>query len=292
MKAAILLLLREADLPDLLPTLHNFEDKFNRAFRYPYVMLSTPDDPPLSAEFRAEVGWMLPAGATVEYEQVEEEHWRIPDWLNATTVREGFVRQEGEGVQYGGREGYHHMCRFYSGLFARQQVLQKYDWYWRLEPGVRFYCRISYDPFRFLALRNQVYGFVVTIVESANTIPSLFSTLSQYMSSSNIHPASGTFWRFLTRTKHDSPRGEYNMCHFWTNFEIGDLRFFRDQAYQSVFDSLDRQGGFYTERWGDAPVRSLALGLLVETDRVHYFEDFAYKHDYFMHCPRGKLGCE
>lgn len=36
--------------------------------------------------------------------------------------------------------------------------------------------------------------------------------------------------------------------HFWTNFEIGDLRFFRSLEYQSLFDFLDRKGGFYTER--------------------------------------------
>ncbi|KZT55284.1 glycosyltransferase family 15 protein [Calocera cornea HHB12733] len=291
-KAAILLLLREADLPELLPTLQNFESKFNGAFRYPYVLLSTPDEEPFSPEFRTAVAGVLPDGAGVEYAQVGPDDWGIPDWLNATEVREGFAEQGAAGVQYGGREGYHHMCRFYAGLFARQEVLQKYDWYWRLEPGVRFYCRISYDPFRFLALRNQVYGFVITIVETANTIPTLFSALSSHISAYNLSPASSTFWHFLTRPKHDSQQGEYNMCHFWTNFEIGDLRFFRGEEYQALFDSLDKEGGFYTERWGDAPVRTLALGLLADTDRVHYFEDFAYKHDQFLHCPPKKLGCE
>jgi len=36
------------------------------------------------------------------------------------------------------------------------------------------------------------------------------------------------------------PHGGYNLCHFWSNFEIADLRFFRSQAYQHFFDSLDR----------------------------------------------------
>ena len=34
--------------------------------------------------------------------------------------------------------------------------------------------------------------------------------------------------------------GEYNLCHFWSNFEIGDLRFFRSEAYQEYFSYLDR----------------------------------------------------
>ncbi|EJU03430.1 nucleotide-diphospho-sugar transferase [Dacryopinax primogenitus] len=289
-KGAILLLLREKDLAQLLPTLANFEEKFNAQFRYPYVMLSSPDEPSFSAHFRAQVALSLPDGAEVEYAEIEDHDWRIPDWLNATEMREGFARQGREGVQYSGREGYHHMCRFYSGLFARQKVLEKYEWYWRLEPGVRFYCRISYDPFRFLALRNQVYGFVITIVETPNTIPTLFRTLSTYATDHSLVP--GALWPFFTKSKHGSMEGEYNMCHFWTNFEIGDLRFFRGHEYQDLFNMLDKKGGFYTERWGDAPVRSMALGMLVEPERVHYFEDFAYKHDWFMHCPPKEMGCE
>lgn len=30
--------------------------------------------------------------------------------------------------------------------------------------------------------------------------------------------------------------------------EIGSLRFFRSEAYQNLFEHLDRKGGFYLER--------------------------------------------
>ena len=36
--------------------------------------------------------------------------------------------------------------------------------------------------------------------------------------------------------------GHYNLCHFWSNFELGDLRFFRSRAYLDFFDFLDRCG--------------------------------------------------
>ena len=38
--------------------------------------------------------------------------------------------------------------------------------------------------------------------------------------------------------------------HFWTNFELGDLDFFRSDDYQSFFQHLDKSGGFYYERVG------------------------------------------
>lgn len=33
----------------------------------------------------------------------------------------------------------------------------------------------------------------------------------------------------------------------WSNFEIGDLDFWRGEAYSKFFDFLDEQGGFYYE---------------------------------------------
>lgn len=33
----------------------------------------------------------------------------------------------------------------------------------------------------------------------------------------------------------------------WTNFEIGDLEFWRSEAYSTFFDFLDKKGGFYYE---------------------------------------------
>lgn len=134
-RACVLLLLRESDLKELLPTLRNFENRFNKQFRYPYVIISSPDEPPLSSTFQQTVRKLLPEGALVEFGQVEEKDWRIPEELDEKVIREGFVEMEKNGVQYAGREGYHHMCRWYSGLFARHELLLKYDWYWRLEPG-------------------------------------------------------------------------------------------------------------------------------------------------------------
>ena len=36
-------------------------------------------------------------------------------------------------------------------------------------------------------------------------------------------------------------------CPVWSNFEIGDLDFWRGEAYSKFFDFLDEKGGFYYE---------------------------------------------
>lgn len=49
--------------------------------------------------------------------------------------------------------------------------------------------------------------------------------------------------RFLS----DDGGETYNLCHFWSNFEIGDLNFWRSPAYMAFFEHLEKAGGFYYE---------------------------------------------
>lgn len=81
-----------------------------------------------------------------------------------------------------------------------------------------------------------------------------------------------------------------------SNFELGDMDFFRSEAYSEYFKHLDRAGGFSYERWGgelgrtgffwneiadvsatgpctDAPVHSLAVSLFLRPDKVHWFHE-------------------
>lgn len=121
-----------------------------------------------------------------------------------------------------------------------------------------------------MAQHKKVYGWVITIHESFNTIPTLFETIlgwrdmvekansgfAKFGSPMKLanYRKKGELWDFLINNPDNVLRGrrnakeEYNLCHFWTNFEIGDLRFFRGREYQSLFQYLDKSGGFYTER--------------------------------------------
>jgi len=84
-----------------------------------------------------------------------------------------------------------------------------------------------------------------------------------------------------------SPSADYP-CLVWSNFEIGDLNFWRGEAYTKFFEFLDSKGGFYYERWGDAPVHSIGAALFAHKNQIHFFEDIGYRHEPFQHCPQGK----
>lgn len=84
----------------------------------------------------------------------------------------------------------------------------------------------------------------------------------------------------------------FNKCHFWSNFEIADLDFWRSPAYTAFFEYLDSKGGFYYERWGDAPVHSLAAALFLPRDQLHFFAPIGYEHNPHNHCPTKSSGFE
>ena len=140
-----------------------------------------------------------------------------------------------------------------------------------------FFCQVDYDVFRFMELNNKTYGFVINIYDSPQSIQSLWPTTLEYLAlyPNAVHPNSAMEW--LTdstrRPGHNRAANGYSTCHFWSNFEIGNLNFWRGERYQSYFDYLDRQGGFFYERWGDAPVHSVALGLFEDKHKIHWFHD-------------------
>jgi hypothetical protein len=50
-----------------------------------------------------------------------------------------------------------------------------------------------------------------------------------------------------------------------------ELAFFRSAEYRTLIAALDESGGFFVKRWGDGPVRTLALGFLANTTQVSAF---------------------
>jgi len=48
----------------------------------------------------------------------------------------------------------------------------------------------------------------------------------------------------------------------------------------AYFEHLDKAGGFFYERWGDAPVHSIAASLFLPRSQIHFFNDIAYVHTF------------
>ena len=167
---------------------------------------------------------------------------------------------------------------------------------------VHFFCDIAYDVFRFMRDNGLVYGFNMNILDDARSFPSLWNqTLSFMQAHPNlVHPEADLEW-VIDRTPvatstfttvgasgpgataaapaADAGMGDYNNCQFFSNFEIGDLRFFRSKENEMYFDWLDHAGGFHYERYGDAPIHTLSVTMLRPKNRSWFFRDIGYQHD-------------
>lgn len=337
--AVLVILARNKELVGVRESMMSLERHFNRWFHYPYVFLN---DEEFDQEFRKGVSNIT--DSDVQFGVIEPEDWNFPEWADQEEIDEGIARQGDDAIMYGGMESYHHMCRFYSGKFYNHKLLKPYDWYWRVEPEVKYFCDITYDPFIHMQRNNKVYGFTIFIKELVETVPNLFRYTAGYKHRMNINTTkswdlflkkpeleefqdvtkdSGSVRKAkiqkmkeekakkeeelrammeelpeevvlmdLPNSEADEPVSEdamekesYNMCHFWSNFEIARLDFFRSKEYNDYFDAMDKSGGFWYERWGDAPIHSLAAGLFLEPEQIHYFRDIGYRHTTIQHCP-------
>ena len=143
------------------------------------------------------------------------------------------------------------------------------------------------DPFVMMEENNKTYGFTIAIKELRETVPNIFRYASAFKRTSNM-TSKGLWEMFLDKEKDekrkkdqakdeakrktkkplpeeilntepgkgsiesidpDAMDGEsYNMCHFWSNFEIASLDWFRSKEYNDFFNMMDRSGGFWMER--------------------------------------------
>ncbi|OAL25421.1 hypothetical protein AYO20_10455 [Fonsecaea nubica] len=221
--------------------------------------------------------------ARTEYHLVPHAHWVTPSHINQTLYHNSLDYLSLTSVGKGHLLSYHAMIRWQSGLFYLHPALAAYEYYWRVEPDVHFFCDVPYDPFRFMQATGMVYGFNMAILDDARSFASLWSTTRDFITAHPqlVHPDASLDWLLDPQTGLT-----YNNCQFFSNFEIGALSFFRDnEGNRRYFDWLDDKGGFYYSRWGDAPVHTLSVSMFAPPDRVWWFRDIGYQHDIARHCP-------
>ncbi|KAF8654070.1 hypothetical protein AX16_003603 [Volvariella volvacea WC 439] len=276
--ATFVILARNSDLNGVISSIKQNEDRFNKKFQYPYVLLN---EQPFDPNFKVRVQEIT--DAPVQFGLIQPDHWHQPDWIDEARASAAREKMQKDNVIYGGSLPYRNMCRFNSGFFYRHELLKQYRYYWRIEPDVKFFCDLDYDPFLIMQDQNKVYGFTISLYEYEATIPTLWETVKEFMQKYPELISPDNALAFLS----DDGGEHYNRCHFWSNFEIGDLELWRGEAYSKFFDFLDQKGGFYYERWGDAPVHSIGAALFARRDQIHFFNDIGYRHEPFQHCPQG-----
>ncbi|THU89999.1 glycosyl transferase [Dendrothele bispora CBS 962.96] len=236
--ATFVMLARNNDVEGAIRSIRSLEDRFNAKHQYPYVLLN---EVPFSDDFKRRLSVITPSH--IDFGVIPREHWYQPQWIDEEKASKARERMKMENVKYGDSVPYHNMCRYNSGFFYKHELLQKYKWYWRVEPNVKFHCDINQDPFFLMEQNDKIYGFTIATYEISATIPSLWSHVTEFMKAHPEYIAQNNSMEFLSSTHGRT----YNRCHFWSNFEIADMDFWRGEAYTAFFEHLDASGNFYYE---------------------------------------------
>ncbi|KAH3678501.1 hypothetical protein WICMUC_001518 [Wickerhamomyces mucosus] len=271
-------LVRNEELYSMLESINYVETRFNRRYHYDWIFAN---DEEFTENFKSEVSNLVSGNTT--FVTIPKEYWSYPDFIDQKKASNARMKMKKKGIIYGGSESYRHMCRFNSGFFYRMDCFKGLKYYWRVEPDIKFSCDLNYDYFKYMRENNLKYGWTMALHEIPETVKGLYEATKEYFR--DLHPdyiPSNNHIEFITQDNEDS----FNMCHYWSNFEIGDLDFLRSKQYTEYFEYLDRKGGFFYERWGDAPIHTLAVSYLLNKDEIHYFDNTGYYHVPHTQCPR------
>ncbi|KAF8926381.1 alpha 1,2-mannosyltransferase 2.4.1 [Dissophora ornata] len=180
--ATFVMLVRDKDLYGALKTIRQIEDRFNRNHEYPYVFLN---DKPFSSNFMHKMRTI--SRAKMSFGMVPKEHWSYPAWISQEKAAE--TRKRMQNVIYGSSESYRHMCRYQSGLITQHELMLQYDYYWRIEPDVKYSCDLDFDPFLYMQDNNKKYAFTISLYEYEETVVGLWNATKEYMEKNRNHLA-------------------------------------------------------------------------------------------------------
>ncbi|CUM67825.1 uncharacterized protein PRCAT00005532001 [Priceomyces carsonii] len=293
--ATIIALVRNTEASGIIKSIRRLEKAFNSKFQYPYTFLN---DQPFTERFKDRM--RKASSAPMNFVQIPPQLWDQPSNIDTKKEREAMRAMADHNIAYAQKKSYHNMCRFYLGNFYNVPELQDYRYYWRLEPSVDFYSDVNYDVFKYLEGTKKKYGFTISLYDIDESVATLWPETLKFLNTDDnfkLVNKNGAFQWLLEdqqNPKKNLVANGYSTCHFWSNFEIGDMDFFRSEPYDSWFRYLDSTGKFYYERWGDAPVHSVGLSLFADKNDIHWFRDIGYYHDPYLNCPNTPKasGCE
>ncbi len=214
MNATFVTLARNSDLWEIVKSIRQVEDRFNRKFHYDWVFLN---DKPFDESFK-NVTTSLISGKT-HYGEIAQEHWSFPDFIDTDRARKTREDMAQRKIIYGDSISYRHMCRFESGFFFLHPLMQKFEWYWRVEPSIELYCDIDYDTFKYMRDHGKKYSFVLSLYEYVETIPTLWDSVKTFIKDHPEHIAEDNSMQFLS----DDNGETYNHCHFVSRHALLNL---------------------------------------------------------------------
>ena len=233
-------------IKSLLKSLQNVDKYFNDKFHYPVIIFHEED---FTMEHRQRV-----ENATKSDVYFQTLTFALPDFITGPVA----TKQCGKGI------GYRHMCRFHSKLIYKLDIVQNLDYIWRLDDDSFIMSDVIFDVFKYMSEHDILYGYRGISNDMAACVVGLWNNAKRYIKQHNIATQFFKAWR---KNK-----------IYYNNFEISSMKLWLSQNYKDYIDMIDQAGGIYYYRWGDAPIKTIAVTMFVPQSKTHMFRDVSYKH--------------
>ena len=245
-KAAIYYLIGSRRPYGVHDSLASLDRHFNSQFDYPVIVFHEAD---LADHINHIKSF---TNSTLYFQMVS---FRMPSFINGSAV---------PAAACGATIGYRHMCRFQARGVYGEEILRGLDYVWRLDDDSLLLRPIGYDLFDFMRRHELIYGYIFITWERRVCTRGLWMSVDAYIRNRTLTT------QFYSRWRRNSV--------YYNNFEVSKLDLWMSAAYQDYVDHVDRLGGIYFSRWGDAPVKSIAVSMFVPKEKTHHFQDIAYRH--------------
>ena len=153
--------------------------------------------------------------------------------------------------------GYRHMCRMFSGDVYKIPLIQDYNYYIRLDTDSFIHTPLGYDIFEWAERNDYWYGYVAPAVQQDN------------------EKVVEGLWDFINTIY---PNNIPDRWMYYTNWEFGKVDWFLTSEYMAFYNAIDKNGGIYTKRWGDAPIKFLGINLFMPQKHISPVHGFTYQH--------------
>ena len=257
-RAAIYYLVQVNRTQMIMNSLRTIDYYFNNKFRYPVIIFYEDD---LLLDQRDQIRRSTRSDVYFQNVQFNTPSFILPEpWSRLNT-----------SCHY--RIGYKHMCRFQSKTLYDQPIMRFLDYSWRLDDDSLILSAINYDIFKYMSDNDIIYGYVFITQDRERCISGLWDATRRYIANNSIQTHFFDTW-----TEGDI---------YYNNFELSAMILWYSKEYQNYIDMVDKTGGMYYHRWGDAPIKSIAVSMFVPEDKTHCFLDFGYKHRRMQRTPTG-----
>lgn len=249
-KAFIYYIIQHLTIDKLIVSLEALDRYFNNKYQYPIVMFHENE-----TTFDSDRRLILAKTKSKIFFQTVR--FRVPDFL-PPNPRQRIMFCPMKTI------GYKHMIRFQAKGIYEQPIIRGFDYVMRLDDDSLILRPIEYDVFEYMRLHRIQYGYYYSHKDSPMCVYGLWFIARAYIKMVNVRPTFFYKW----------PKFHI----FYNNFEISKLSFWLSDDYQKYIEYIDRLGGIYYNRWGDAPIKTIAVSLFLPRNQTHHFNDIGYLH--------------